>query len=99
VIILVWFVLAIVVGAAASDRFNRSGPGWFFVALFTSPLIAILFLLAVGKKPGESITVDWQSIDWSGEHKPQKINGSRPEQRRACQAWRDRVIAAKQRKA
>ena len=92
-IFLAWFVLSIVIGGVASSSFNRSGGGWFFVALFTSPLLALVILIAVGKKPAEVITVDWQSIDWSGEHPLRKINGSEREPKRACQAWRDRFIA------
>jgi hypothetical protein len=42
-IVLLWFVLAVVVGVAASHR-GRSGGGWFFLALILSPLIGFLIL-------------------------------------------------------
>ena len=91
--IIAWVVFSIVVGAVASSSFNRSGGGWFFAALFLSPLLAVVILIAVGKKPAEVITVDWRSIDWSGEHPLLKVNGSELEPKRACQAWRDRFVA------
>lgn len=40
----IWLVFSICVGAAASAR-GREGIVWFFVALFFSPLLAILLLL------------------------------------------------------
>lgn len=43
VIALIWFVLAIVVGAAAGSR-GRSGFGWFALAVLLSPLIAGLIV-------------------------------------------------------
>ncbi len=43
-----WFVLAIFVGAIATNR-RRSGFAWFMVSLIFSPLIGLLALLAAGK--------------------------------------------------
>jgi hypothetical protein len=43
IIVLCWFVLAIVVGVAAGGR-GRSEVGWFALALILSPLIAGLLL-------------------------------------------------------
>ena len=56
---IVWFVAAIIVGLAASNRATRSGFGWFVLSLIISPLLAFLALLAVGRKrPAE---VQWVS--------------------------------------
>ena len=44
IVVVCWFVLAIVVGVAAGGR-GRSGVGWFALALIFSPLIAGLLLL------------------------------------------------------
>lgn len=44
---LVWFVGAILIGALASQR-ERSGFGWFLLALVISPLLAGLGLLIAG---------------------------------------------------
>jgi hypothetical protein len=46
----VWLPLCLVVGVAASYRYQRVGIGWFVLALIISPLLAGLFLLAVGPK-------------------------------------------------
>jgi hypothetical protein len=43
-----WLAFAIIVGIAAKKR-NRSGVGWFFLAVLISPLLAGLALVAVGR--------------------------------------------------
>lgn len=43
-----WFGLAVIIGIAASRR-GRSGFGWFILAVFISPLLAGLLLLALGR--------------------------------------------------
>jgi uncharacterized membrane protein YhdT len=45
-IFVIWSVFAFLVGIAASSR-GRSGAGWFLLAVIISPLIAILFVLAL----------------------------------------------------
>lgn len=52
-ILFFWFLLAIVVGVAASRK-GRSGFGWFVLALFISPVIAGLLVLLVSdqREPG-----------------------------------------------
>jgi hypothetical protein len=45
-IFIIWLVFAFLVGIAASSR-GRSGAGWFLLAVIISPLIAILFVLAL----------------------------------------------------
>lgn len=45
-LITAWFVLALVVGGAATAR-GRNGLGWFVLSLIASPLIAILLLIAM----------------------------------------------------
>ena len=49
VIILIWFALAVVVGALAAGK-DRSGFGWFLLAMLISPLIAAIFLLIAGDR-------------------------------------------------
>lgn len=44
---LVWLILAVLVGIAASRR-GRSGIGWFFLSAMISPLLAGLLMLALG---------------------------------------------------
>lgn len=46
-IVLFWFGLSIIVGIAANRR-DRSGAGWFFLALLISPVLAGLLMLALG---------------------------------------------------
>ena len=54
VVLLVWgivagFVLDIVVGTIASWK-GRSGALWFLAALFFTPIVALLMLIAAGHK-------------------------------------------------
>jgi len=42
--IILWIVLSIVIGVAATAR-GRNGIGWFFISIFLSPIIAVLLLL------------------------------------------------------
>lgn len=46
--VLGWIVLSIAVGAVAARK-DRSGFGWFLLAIVISPLIAIVFLIAAGE--------------------------------------------------
>lgn len=48
-IVLIWFVLAVVVGALAAGK-DRNGFGWFLLAMLISPLIAGIFLLSAGDR-------------------------------------------------
>jgi hypothetical protein len=48
-----WFAFAVVVGVAASAR-GRNGAGWFILALFISPLIALLLVLVMGRQESEA---------------------------------------------
>src|SRR5947207_318976 len=48
-ILLGWILLSVVVGVAAASHRNRSGVGWFFLALLISPLFAGLLVLALPK--------------------------------------------------
>jgi hypothetical protein len=47
VAILIWLLLSAATGVYAA-RLSRTGVGWFFLALILSPLIAAVFLLALG---------------------------------------------------
>jgi phosphate/sulfate permease len=50
-IIITWIAFSIAVGMFASIRRNRSGMGWFFLALILSPLLAIAFAAILREKP------------------------------------------------
>ncbi len=52
-IALVWIVLAVCVGIAATSR-GRSGAGWFVLACILSPVIALLLLIAMQPRNGVS---------------------------------------------
>jgi hypothetical protein len=56
-VLLAYFVFAIMVGMAATAR-GRSGLGWFLLSLFISPLLTILFLLALPNKHTQSLLTD-----------------------------------------
>lgn len=45
ILIIIWFVLCLCIAGAAAER-GREGVGWFFIAFFLSPLIAVVLLLA-----------------------------------------------------
>jgi uncharacterized protein (DUF58 family) len=45
-VVIIWLVLSIVIGAAAAHR-GRSGLAWLFFSLILSPLIAALILAAL----------------------------------------------------
>lgn len=56
--VMIWLILAIVIGAAASAR-GRSGGGWFLLALILSPLIAgLALLLFPSQKPIRTVQAD-----------------------------------------
>lgn len=46
-LLVLWIVIAVVVGVAASHR-RRSGFGWFLLALLISPLLGAVLLLLLG---------------------------------------------------
>lgn len=47
-----WTLLAVAVGVLARREFGRSGIGWFFLALFFTPLVGLLlFLLPPRRRP------------------------------------------------
>jgi hypothetical protein len=47
--LLIWTVLAIVVGIVASNK-GRSGFGWFLLSMLISPLLSGLLVLAMSRK-------------------------------------------------
>lgn len=61
-IFLFWLVLAVAVGAAANAR-GRSGIGWFILAVLISPVLALIFLIALPSRRGERITREQMAID------------------------------------
>lgn len=55
---LLWIGLAVAVGMVATQR-NRGSGNWFMVALVFSPVIAIIFLLAMPSlKPADTAALD-----------------------------------------
>lgn len=48
--IVVWLMLAMIVGVFAKVRCYRSGFGWFLLAMLIGPLFAFLLVLILGKK-------------------------------------------------
>jgi hypothetical protein len=44
-----WIGFALALAVAAECRFNREGLSWFVLAIIISPLLALCFLLAVGR--------------------------------------------------
>ena len=54
-IVITWITFSIAVGMFASIRRNRSGMGWFFLALILSPLLAIAFVAILREKPTQVI--------------------------------------------
>jgi hypothetical protein len=50
----IWLVFAVLVGIAANAR-GRSGFGWFILAVIISPLIGILFVLAMPNLKHEAL--------------------------------------------
>jgi len=53
-IVLLWIVLSIIPAVIASKK-GRSGIGWFFLALFISPLLAGIIAAAIGPVEGGNI--------------------------------------------
>jgi hypothetical protein len=45
-ILIFWFICAGIVAAAAEGR-GRNGAGWFFLAIFISPLLALILVLVI----------------------------------------------------
>jgi len=67
-IFFIWIALAFAVGMIAGRRFDRNAIGWFVLAILISPLLAIIFLFAAGRKPPPPPeAIDWTRINWSGE--------------------------------
>jgi hypothetical protein len=70
-IFLTWMTLSVIVGIAASRKFNRDGAGWAVLSFIVSPLITFLLLLALGPKgqrtrrPAPREELDWRAVDWS----------------------------------
>ncbi len=50
-LLVLWVIFAIGIGWAAGNQ-DRSGLGWFLVAVLISPLLALVVLLAVGPSDG-----------------------------------------------
>ena len=49
--VVIWPSLCVAVALAARNRANRNPWGWFALAFLLSPLVGLLLLLAVGRKP------------------------------------------------
>jgi hypothetical protein len=55
-LIIFWFALSVAVGMFAEIRRNRSGFGWFILALIISPLLAGIFCAILERKPESPAT-------------------------------------------
>ncbi len=56
VAIVIWFVLALIIGVAAARR-GRSGLGWVFLSLMLSPLFAAIVLaLLPDRRYGDALS-------------------------------------------
>jgi YD repeat-containing protein len=68
---IIWIVFAIAVSIAATRHYQRSGFGWFVLAVLISPLLAWLLLLLLGTNPDRQWQpqpqrgVNWKAVDWS----------------------------------
>jgi hypothetical protein len=62
IVLLIWIILAIVIGNAASQR-GRSGFGWFLVSLLLSPVIAGILLLLFPSRRDEWTEVDDAALE------------------------------------
>jgi hypothetical protein len=52
--IIIWFVLAVVIGVAAARR-GRSGLGWLIASLLLSPLVAAILLALLPDRRYEEV--------------------------------------------
>jgi hypothetical protein len=80
-IIVGWLLLSAVVGVFASGRRNRSGFGWFVLAVVISPLVAFLFLAAMAteeKKMTAQPAIDWRGLLMGAPGQPVTITPKRP---------------------
>jgi hypothetical protein len=59
VTLIFWLAFSVIVGVFASQRRNRSGFGWFVLALFISPVLAFL-LCAAMQANAKSNGYDWR---------------------------------------
>ena len=54
-VILIWLTLTVIVGVAASRRFNHSFFNWAVISFLILPVLAFLLLWAMGKpKPAQA---------------------------------------------
>jgi hypothetical protein len=49
-LIYLWVGLCIAVGLFARARYSRSGLGWFVLSMIVSPLLGLVFVLALGRR-------------------------------------------------
>lgn len=47
---IIWVMMALSVGVCAKRVYNRIPTGWILLAIFISPLLAMLILMIAGKK-------------------------------------------------
>ena len=55
IIIFLWLPLCVAVGMFASIRRNRSGFGWFLLALLLSPFLAFIFVAILQRRPEKAL--------------------------------------------
>ena len=53
-LLIFWVIFAVIVAIAANSR-GRSAIGWFLLAIFISPLLALIAVLVMGPAPHEAV--------------------------------------------
>ncbi|MBQ4904110.1 MULTISPECIES: hypothetical protein [Alistipes] len=63
---IVWAIFGVLIGLYATfvmaEKYGRFGPTWLTVALCFSPIIAIIWLAALGKTPEKEFK-DWKTME------------------------------------
>ncbi len=65
VAIIIWLLLAIVIGVAAARR-GRSGLGWLFLSLLLSPLVAAIVLALMPDRRYQEVVERLAAYDHAG---------------------------------
>jgi hypothetical protein len=76
-----WLAFSVIVGVFASQRRNRSGFGWFVLALLISPVLAFLLCAAMKEAaPRDPITARpiWHDLLFGRPGQPVTIAPKRP---------------------
>lgn len=92
ILVLLWLILAIAIGAAAGQR-GRSGAGWFLLAVIISPLIAGLLLVIFPDLKTRSLLEAASEPYQVDDHALKRnIEGFADDEGRRTQLWLLRVL-------